>query len=106
MPLRKSKSTLPRLLKAKELKSFLNTHPKWSSNAAGDLLKREVKISNYIDGLTILARVVVHAELLQHHPDVLLSYGKITFKISTHDVKGLTELDTDLAERIENILKP
>lgn len=105
MATNKSKIISPRLLKAKELKAFLKQNPNWSVNAANDTLKREVKINNYIDGLTLLARVVVHAELLQHHPDVLLTYGKITFKISTHDLRSLTELDTDLAERIEKILK-
>jgi len=105
MPIKKTVNRkTSKSLAAKDLKSFLKKYPDWSVNAAGDLLKREYKISNYIEGLTLLARVVVHAELLQHHPEVTLTYKKMIFKLTTHDTKSLSELDTDLALRIENIL--
>ena len=88
----------------KELKRFLKDNPKWSVNANQDQIKREVKLGNYIDALTLLARIVVHAELLSHHPDITLSYQKMVIKLSTHSLKGLSQLDTDLAVRIEKII--
>lgn len=97
----KSKS----LLNNKDIKLFLKRNPDWTVNAGNNTLKRDFKISTYIEALTLLARVVVHAEILNHHPDVNLSYGKISFKLSTHSQKGLTKLDTDLAEKIETILQ-
>lgn len=36
-----------------------------------------------------------------HHPEILVSWGKVTLTLSTHSVKGLTTLDFDLASKID-----
>jgi 4a-hydroxytetrahydrobiopterin dehydratase len=35
------------------------------------------------------------AEELNHHPDILFSWKKVSVWIFTHDVNGITTLDTD-----------
>ena len=57
-------------------------------------------------GLAFVAKVAVHAEVMNHHPDIELSYGKVKVKLSTHDAKGLTTLDFELAKRIDGIQLP
>lgn len=101
----KRKPTTKSLLTSKEIKHFIKHHPDWTLNTATNILKREYKIKSYIEALTLLARVVVHVEIANHHPEVNLSYGKISFKLTTHDQNGLTKLDTDLADKIETILQ-
>ena len=43
------------------------------------------------------------ADELNHHPDVQVGYGKISFKLSSHDVGGVTERDVTLALRIQQL---
>ena len=43
------------------------------------------------------------AEEQGHHPDLLLSWGKVEAKIWTHKVDGLTESDFILAAKLDQI---
>jgi 4a-hydroxytetrahydrobiopterin dehydratase len=43
------------------------------------------------------------AESEGHHPDLLLSWGKVEVKIWTHKIDGLTESDFILAAKIDQI---
>ena len=43
------------------------------------------------------------AEEEGHHPDLLLSWGKVEAKIWTHKVNGLTESDFILAAKLDQI---
>ena len=91
-------------LKKREFNSFLKQHPEWKANPKGNEIRTEVKFSDYIDGLVIMARIAVHAEILKHHPDITYSYHKLIIKLKTHQLKAVTKLDTALAARIDKIL--
>lgn len=86
-----------------EIKKFLKAHAGWQTNKKETELKCEVEFPKYIDGLVLIARIAVHAEILNHHPEVTYSYNRLKIKLSTHEVKGLTKLDTALASRIDKI---
>jgi 4a-hydroxytetrahydrobiopterin dehydratase len=43
-------------------------------------------------------------ESANHHPDLLLSYSKMTVRLNTHDVKGISLRDFETARRIETAL--
>jgi 4a-hydroxytetrahydrobiopterin dehydratase len=43
------------------------------------------------------------AEAEGHHPDLLLSWGKVEVKVWTHKINGLTESDFILAAKIEEL---
>lgn len=43
------------------------------------------------------------AESQWHHPDILLSWGKVQITIFTHKVDGLTESDFILAAKIDQL---
>lgn len=91
------------LLSKREITSVLKKHPDWLVNAKETQLYRTFQFSNYIAGLVFIARISVHAEVLQHHPDIEFSYGKVKVKMTTHDLKGLTKVDVALLERINNL---
>ena len=40
---------------------------------------------------------------MQHHPDILIRYSKVTLALTTHDAGGLTQLDIDLASRMSEL---
>ena len=77
--------------------------PEWSVNSAGTQISRTFVMGSFVSGLAFVAKIAVHAEVLEHHPDIELTYSRVKVKLSTHDAKGLTALDFDLAKRIDEI---
>ncbi|MGV9633220.1 4a-hydroxytetrahydrobiopterin dehydratase [Nocardia rhamnosiphila] len=50
--------------------------------------------------------VAAKAREVSHHPDMLITWQRIEFRITTHDAgRKLTGLDFDLAHHIEGIAK-
>ena len=93
----------PVLLTKKEIQKVLKKHPEWAVNTKQTQFYRTFQFSKYIDALVFIARISVHAEVLHHHPDIEFSYGKVKVKIATHVLKGLTEVDIALLNRIDGL---
>ena len=75
----------------------------WNLNTKQTELSKTFIFSSFINGLAFIAKITVHAEILEHHPELKLTYGKVKVTLSTHDVKGLTAFDFELAGRIDNL---
>ncbi len=63
-------------------------------------LERSFKTGTFMDGLEFVQKIAEVAEGMGHHPDVTLTYPKTKIQLVTHDVNGLTDLDTKLAAKI------
>jgi 4a-hydroxytetrahydrobiopterin dehydratase len=48
-------------------------------------------------------RLTPEAEDMNHHPDLEISWNKVTVSVTTHSEGGLTENDFELARRIEGV---
>ncbi|HRF60671.1 MAG TPA: 4a-hydroxytetrahydrobiopterin dehydratase [Fimbriimonadaceae bacterium] len=61
-------------------------------------------LPSYTAGLVFACAIGHLAEGLNHHPDLLVGYGKVRVVLVTHDAGGgLTEYDFELARRIEKL---
>jgi 4a-hydroxytetrahydrobiopterin dehydratase len=69
----------------------------------GDAIVKEFKLDDFQGSVRFLNRVTPVAEEMNHHPDVSISWNKVTFSITTHSEGGLTENDFELAGRIEGV---
>jgi 4a-hydroxytetrahydrobiopterin dehydratase len=69
----------------------------------GDELVKEVTRSDFVDAVRFVDALVPVAEEANHHPDIAISWNKVTLRLSTHSAGGLTELDLDLAARIDRL---
>ena len=87
----------------KQIDKALLSLSDWSVSKSGTQLSRSYTFDNFVVALAFCAKIAVHAEVLNHHPDLELSYGKVKVKLSTHDVKGLTKLDFELAKPIDKL---
>jgi 4a-hydroxytetrahydrobiopterin dehydratase len=76
----------------------------WKVNAKHTELSSMFTFPDFIHGLAFVAKIAVHAEILNHHPTIELSYGKVTVHITTYEIKALTNLDFELAKRINKLL--
>jgi 4a-hydroxytetrahydrobiopterin dehydratase len=66
-------------------------------------LHRAYKFPDFKQALDFVNKVGAIAEEQQHHPDILLGWGKVEITTYSHDVNGLTERDFALAEKINGI---
>lgn len=92
-------------LTKRELETFLKKHKFWQTNSKQTELTRTVATKNFIDGLVLIARLSVHAEISNHHPDIILKYNQLKIKLSTHEIKNVSKKDLELATRIDLLIK-
>jgi len=50
--------------------------------------------------IAFVNKLVAPSEAAGHHPDIEISYNKVTVNLTTHDAGGLTEKDFALAQEI------
>ncbi|HLO86654.1 MAG TPA: 4a-hydroxytetrahydrobiopterin dehydratase [Nostocaceae cyanobacterium] len=58
---------------------------------------------DFIEAIDFVNKLVEPAESAGHHPDIEISYNKVTITLTTHDAGGLTQNDFDLAQVISQI---
>jgi len=67
---------------------------------AGNSITRTVKLGDFRDAMLYVGAVAHLAQAAGHHPDIAISWNKVTLTLSTHSAGGLTENDFALAEQI------
>ena len=76
---------------------------KLSWTREGDELVKQVTRSDFVDAVRFVDALVPVAEEANHHPDIAISWNKVTLRLSTHSAGGLTQRDLDLAARIDQL---
>jgi 4a-hydroxytetrahydrobiopterin dehydratase len=69
----------------------------------GQELKITKKFKDFIEAINFVNKLVEPAETAGHHPDLAISYNKVTITLTTHDAGGLTQKDFDLAAVISTL---
>jgi 4a-hydroxytetrahydrobiopterin dehydratase len=91
----------PAKLSPEEVSASMHTLPGWS--IADGKLHREYKFPDFTHAFGFMAAVATVAEKMDHHPEWLNVYNRVTVDLSTHDAGGVTELDFQLAQTMEAI---
>jgi 4a-hydroxytetrahydrobiopterin dehydratase len=65
--------------------------PGWEM--AGDAIRRLYTFSGFPEAMAFAVRLAFAAEAADHHPDIQISYKRVTLTYSTHSAGGLTEKD-------------
>ncbi len=78
----------------------------WKFATDGTKATLTLSFKRHVDAVVFIARLSVHTEVINHHPDILLTNAKVKVTTTTHDAKALTELDVELMRRTERILTP
>lgn len=73
----------------------------WTLN--GEKLHKVFVFSDFVQAFRFMAGVALVAESMNHHPEWLNVYNRVTVDLSTHDAGGITELDFTLARRMEEL---
>ena len=65
--------------------------PGWALE--GDTIKRQFTFSGFPEAVAFVVRLGFAAEAVDHHPDLLVNYKRVTVAYSTHSQGGLTDKD-------------
>lgn len=68
-------------------------------------LEKEFTFKGYPPAVAFTNAVAEIAEEQNHHPDIVLSWGKVKVTIWTHKIDGLTESDFYFAAKVEEAYK-
>jgi 4a-hydroxytetrahydrobiopterin dehydratase len=88
-------------LTSAEVDSALKTLPGWARD--GDGILRKFTFEGFPDAVAFVVRVGFSAEAVDHHPDMLVNYKRVTLTYSTHSEGGLTQKDMDGARAADAI---
>ena len=95
--------TIPMVLTETQISQKIQTLPGW--NLEGKEIKRVFKFADFIAAMDFVNKLVEPAEAAGHHPDIAISYNKVTISLTTHDAGGLTDKDFALAATISQLAK-
>jgi 4a-hydroxytetrahydrobiopterin dehydratase len=88
------------LMPEAEVDRRLTSLPGWERD--GQQIRKEYSFGSYMDGIAFVNRVAGLAEKMDHHPDMLVGYRRVTLTLSSHDAGGITARDLRLAEAIDS----
>lgn len=67
-------------------------------------IRRVYKTDGWPTTLLLVNAIAYLAEAADHHPDLSVSWSRLTVKLSTHSAGGITEKDIALARRVEEVV--
>ena len=82
-------------LTAKQIQSRLSALQEWTRS--GGVIQRTFSFADFVHAMRFVEKVAAEAERVQHHPDIMVRYSKVTLALSTHDVGGISQKDFDFA---------
>lgn len=88
-------------LTPEQVTAELGTVPGW--DVADGQLTRTVTRKDFRDALMYVNAVGYLAEQANHHPDISVSWNKVTLTLVTHSAGGLTAKDFALARQISGL---
>ena len=69
----------------------------------GKWIRKTFKTHSWKSTLMVVNSIGHLAESAWHHPDLQVSYAFVEVKLMNHSMKGITQLDFDLAEKLMNL---
>ena len=91
------------LLKENEVLKAISSLEGWSLN--NDYISKTYVFKNFKECISKMMQISFEAEKMNHHPNWSNVYNKLEINLSTHDAGGITKLDVDLANKIEELIK-
>lgn len=74
-----------------EIEARLRELPGWA--LAGNRLERQYAFEGFSFAVAFVTCLAMDAEVRDHHPDLLISYRRVTVTWTTHSAGGVTEKD-------------
>jgi 4a-hydroxytetrahydrobiopterin dehydratase len=90
------------VLTEEQITEGLRALPDW--RADGDAIVREYTFDGgFMGSIGFVNRLAAAAEVADHHPDLGISWNKVTVTFSTHSQGGVTEKDLEMAAEADRL---
>jgi 4a-hydroxytetrahydrobiopterin dehydratase len=90
-------------LKPEDRAAGLNSLPDWHLCEGREAISKSFKFRDFREAFGFMTQVALVAEKMNHHPEWSNVYRTVDITLATHDVGGLSELDLELASKINRI---
>ena len=71
---------------------------------AENAIQKQYTFANFKEAMFFVNTVAGLAEKAGHHPDITVTYNRVTLALSTHDAGGITAKDFALAREVEALV--
>ncbi len=85
-------------LTPQEIQNALKELDGWTLEA--DMLTWRRTVGSFSEAFALTTQVALLAERRDHHPDIALSYDRLTLRLTTHDAQGITVRDLEFARAL------
>jgi 4a-hydroxytetrahydrobiopterin dehydratase len=75
----------------------------WTIEEGGKALIRTFTFADFSAAFGFLTRVALHAEKVDHHPELTNVWNRVDFRLTSHDAGGVTDRDLELADAINRL---
>jgi len=69
----------------------------------GKIIRKQFIFKNFAEAMEFVNKVADLAEQEDHHPDIKISWNKVTLELWTHAINGLSENDFIVAAKVDAI---
>ena len=73
----------------------------WSMVQNRDAITRTYQFKDFKQAFAFMTQSALMAEQMNHHPEWFNVWSRVEVTLSTHDAKGLTKLDIELAKAMD-----
>jgi 4a-hydroxytetrahydrobiopterin dehydratase len=96
--------TTPKILSPRELRVVMPRLSGWT--LTHNKLTRTFEFQDFVESLSFVNGLVAYFETVDHHPDVHIAYGEVTFELTRYDVGGkVTDRDIEVAKKISSLYR-
>ena len=70
----------------------------------GEAIRKQYTFKDFLEAIAFVNRLAPEVNAVDHHPDILINYKRVTLTFSTHSEGGLTAKDFDgaaIADRVK-----
>ena len=89
------------VLQPLQIRQALGTVPQWKR--VRGTLRRQFEFADFMGAMRFVQAVARLAERSAHHPDIDIRWNRVTLVLTTHDAGGLTELDFEVARKVDRL---
>ena len=91
-------------LTAAEIDSAIHELPGWS--VAAGKLHRSYVFRDFVQAWAFMSSSALVVQQMDHHPEWSNVYNRVTVDLVTHDLKGISTWDLELARKLEALAAP
>jgi 4a-hydroxytetrahydrobiopterin dehydratase len=81
----------------------MDTPDGWVLDEDAKALVRGFTFKDFSEAFAFLTRVALHAEKVDHHPEITNVWNRVDFRLTSHDAGAVTDRDVKLAKAINTL---